>query len=247
MSTVEALDIVFFRGGENSIKTSIVESSTLFDAASSAVSTLIMKVQEKTLKNGQFSHVGIIVTHDLVPTVGLDPDKFYILESTYSMSDRARIGVQIRELVQVVTDYYEENIPSNCPRVVIGKLDMNPWVVDPEAARVNVTRVIDRYASARYDFNILTLLSAPIIKLRPLRKKFNIVMCGVYKVFKSKTAESELNAQFCSELVARVLLECEVINNVNPEDVAPVDFLTTGRLGIISTTYPLYPDMIINS
>lgn len=242
MSTVQPLDIVFFRGGESSLKSSIISSSSIIEAAMSAVSTTIMEVQRKTLGIGTFSHVGIIIDSTLMPQLGLDEDRFYILESTYGTHSNGKkiIGVQIRDFDYVVSSYYAESPTSALPRIVIGKLEENPYVINSDFCRRELYNVVNKYVSARYDFNLLTLLSTVIPVLRPFRKKFRLVVEGMHKIFKAKVLRDEIDAQFCSELVARVLMACGVMTSLDPETVAPVDFLPQGRHPIVSSTYPVY-------
>ena len=116
---LQPLDLLMFRGGD-------------------FVSASIRYLEEKMLGNGSFSHVGIVVTRELMPWLKvLEYGEKYVWESTMSIpiggfvedvpdveSGKGRFGVQIRVLEDVVESY--TNTESGA-LVAWVPLKDNPW------------------------------------------------------------------------------------------------------------------------
>src|SRR5262245_16096894 len=99
---IQPLDLIFFRGVD-------------------PVSRAICFFQERQLGRGDFSHVGLAVTREVLDLPFLEPDRVYVWESTLSapsgffarFTDRVpdaeteglRFGVQLRDLELVVPGY----------------------------------------------------------------------------------------------------------------------------------------------
>jgi len=109
---IEPLDLVLFSGND-------------------LVSSTIRRLQNKKLDVGNFSHVGVIVSSDILPNIKeLQVGEWYVWESTSSLRlpgfenevpdifGKHKLGVQIRNLKKVI-DIYNGNI-------YIGKLKNNP-------------------------------------------------------------------------------------------------------------------------
>jgi hypothetical protein len=113
----------------------VVTLITPFDlvlfSGSDFVSSTIKKLENKKLKCGEFSHVGIVVNSLVLPHIPeLIPDEFYVWESTSSLNipgmptevpdiyGKNKLGVQIRNLKSVFENYKGQ--------VYIGKLIRNP-------------------------------------------------------------------------------------------------------------------------
>ena len=95
------------------------------------ISSTIKKLENKKLKCGEFSHVGIVVNSLVLPHIPeLLPNEFYVWESTSSLNipgrpmevpdifGKNKLGVQIRHLKSVFEHYQGQ--------VYIGKLIQNP-------------------------------------------------------------------------------------------------------------------------
>lgn len=105
-------------------------------SGNSLVSKTIKFAEKEKLGLGTISHVGMIVTKEILPHIKeLKKDKFYIWESTSKKQGlfrknvkdvygKNRYGVQIRELEEVVKNYLLFQ-----GRVFWGKLNDNPWKI----------------------------------------------------------------------------------------------------------------------
>jgi hypothetical protein len=102
------LDLIFFKGGDWPSK-------------------FIQYLEEKIVGDGMFSHVGILVSKDLLPGVkGLEEGEWYVWESTMSIyipyfqeddvvnieTGKGKLGVQIRKLKDVVASYTKLESPA---------------------------------------------------------------------------------------------------------------------------------------
>jgi hypothetical protein len=114
----EPLDLLLFRGGDQ-------------------ISDLLRIGQENRNGNGDFSHVGIVVTSKILKLKTLEPGKLYIWESTFSYpiaglsdgvpdveSGKGRFGVQIRDLEQVLNSQVGDR---DHKAMGWSRLNDNPW------------------------------------------------------------------------------------------------------------------------
>jgi hypothetical protein len=180
---IQPLDLLVFRGKD-------------------FVSSTIRVVQKKFLGSGDWSHVGLVVTTDLLPIKNGKPGKLYVWESTMSgrltdgvydtESGKAKFGVQIRDL--------EELLAASCE---IGwcRLRVNPW----KEKKLMVQEFYKKHGKATYEYNIFPL--------------FKTIFSCMSKVKGSK------DKFFCSELVATIYVLVGVIEDVDPETIAPVELL----------------------
>jgi hypothetical protein len=162
------LDLLLFRGSDK-------------------VSDVICFLQNKFLNCGEFSHVGLVVNSELLPTVPqLKPGRWYVWESTMSSSggiisnfvDNAvnvetgegKFGVQIRDLEKVIDSYIGKG-----GKISWAALKNNPWKVlkDRKTLISNVTRAHTLYGTRTYDANVCALLGALFPCFRKVRDVFD--------------------------------------------------------------------------
>lgn len=213
---------------------SVLESAQPFDLAffsgSDYVSDLIKFIEYHELtdhsgglvKPGSFSHVGMIVTTEVLQHPKMEAGKLYIFESTmgghygqgvYNIDGFKNIGsdfmgVQIRPFKEVVEKY------SSC--ISLGKLADNPLnreVIDRDALKKKFTHIVETYNGITYDANCCSLLAAIFAGMRPLS----------YKIEKILGTTDWL---FCSELVAQVYKDMGILPiKTKPKYVVPMDFI----------------------
>lgn len=117
---IRPLDIILFKGVD-------------------VISDTIRILEKYETENGDFSHIGMVITSELLPLIPqLKHNILYVLESTSSygipviigdtppdvVSGHGRFGVQIRELQKVIDTYITKD---NNAKVAWGKLIDNPW------------------------------------------------------------------------------------------------------------------------
>lgn len=206
---IKPLDLALFKGGDS-------------------VSGLIQFLEKRKLNKtssagydvgpGAFSHVGIIVTSEILDDDRLDPNKLYVWESTMSGSlsdgvcnieDESFLGVQLRDFDKVLVAYDED--PDS--RIAIAHLGDTTFNRGSTRLRKRFTNLFTKYDGTRYDANFLSLGSSICPCLRPARE----------------AVENALNTEdwlFCSELVATIYKELGLFDkSVNPKNVVPTDFL----------------------
>ncbi len=192
--------------------------------------------------NGDFSHVGIILKGECLPSLKLDPHKNYLFESTilnFSLSGdtgttttrdivsgESKLGVQLREFESA----YKEYLTRGECKVAWCPLTNNPInrrseeTLGEYAQRKGelikkIEKVYIKYKDSKYEFNPISLISAMFSCCRKYRN-----------TIEDSTTES---MQFCSELVGRMYLECGIIGaDKDPRDILPVDFFGCDADGI---------------
>jgi len=211
------LDIIFFKGDD--IISEIVEKS------------------EKYETNNDFtSHVGIIVTSEILPkittkdgkVIRLNPGLLYIFESTVALNGPKDLetgknihGVQLRVLEDVIKNY----ITDDKIKVSWGKLKNNP--LDLEKVPLNrkpfdeITQtfqeLFDKYEGTSYQFNPVDLLAAAFPDFRWLRNT---------KEYITKFFSKSNDWLFCSELVVKIFQSLNIMDkNVDSGNILPVDLL----------------------
>ena len=194
-------DVIFFRG--NKIYSKVISA--------------LEKRSEYPGAN-EFTHVGMIITSDVVDHPNVKPGKFYLYESVvsgyfgYGVGDieghQWWWGVQIRDLEEIVNacDKYKTTITA------YGRLINNPLDrLSITEAKARFMEFYTAHIGIRYDVNPYSLLSSIFAKLRPCRDKIEHFV----------DSESWL---FCSELVAAVLKHMGVYSSeINERDVLPRD------------------------
>lgn len=215
---VRPLDLVMFSGNNLFSKT-------------------IQMVEKKKYGIGNISHIGLIIHRDLFPDIKqMKEDKFYIWESTSSkcrvlktnkikdIFNKSRFGVQIRDLESVIACYMQSG-----GRVFWGKIKNNPtknadqeleWIKD------KMNDILKVYGKSSYNLSLIDLGASVYPWLRPLRKFKHFLD---KKLNRTKNKPSPL---FCSEFIAIIYLELGIIENIDPRNIVPVDFLGITEKGI---------------
>jgi hypothetical protein len=193
MTNILPYDLVLFRGKD-------------------LISKVITEVQDVSTNHDEFSHIGIIVTHDILPQVpNLFPDKLYVMESTSNLSkldgpktvdNKRDFGVQIRDYNQLLQEYNGE--------IYIGKLINNPY---PAYKFLNeMQTVYDKYIDASYNANCVDLCAAAFRCFRKARNKID-------EKYKN-------NNVYCSEFVAIILKTINILPAwIDTRNYLPVDVL----------------------
>lgn len=215
---IQPLDLIFFKGSD-------------------FISDTVSITEDLAVGNGDFSHVGLIVTKELLNLEFMIPEKKYILESTVSYSDvnlingKRTSGVQIRSLNTTI-EYYLTN--PKC-KIAWGKLRNNPFIKNKEETKKKFLAVFNKYKDSQYDFNCFNLLAAAFKRFRPIRNAFTVVYDEFFV-----TLFGEKDWVFCSELVA-IIYNSLGITKCNPRDVIPMDFLGYDIDGLPMVVYkPVY-------
>jgi len=201
---LQDFDLVLFRGGDG-------------------VSHFIQKLSKARLGNGDFSHVGMIITSKTLRYRGLEDNKLYIFESTMSgnLSDgvnningQSYLGSQIRDFAEVLKAY---DAPDNTA-IAVRRLVNNPLdTMLIEEVRERMSFIFGEWNHRPYEIILSQLFYAMIPPLRVFRRE-----------------ELENKFVFCSELVARIYKEFGILPaNCNPSDVVPVDFATQDEDNIV--------------
>jgi hypothetical protein len=230
-SSLKPLDLVLFSGGD-------------------FVSGFIKYIEKKSVRKsppGQiFSHVGIIVTSDILDHPQVLPGKIYILESTmsgklgqhvYSIGREGKpfLGVQLRDFDALLPAYDQPNNTA----IAIAPLQKN--ISDPKI-KETFTHLFNQVNGIKYDVNFLSLLASAVPRLRVERDMTE-------KLLGTTTVDSDKPGWlFCSELVALVYRKLGIFpDTVNPENVLPMDFLGCdsdslehGGIPLVVKTPPIY-------
>ena len=214
--TLRPLDLVFMRG-------------------CSMYSNLISVLEKKTTGNGDFTHVGIVITNEILPDLNLKPESLYIWESTISMkrgpasvngivdevTGKGYFGVHLRNLDMLIKSSIELQKDS---RISIGILKDNPWN-DESLRQWIVSKFKSIYTSlnhTRYDMRPVSILGAIIPCMRPVRSYF--VSLDDDNLFSDKLPTD--NLLFCSELIASTYQKLGILDpEIDPSNVLPVDLL----------------------
>ncbi len=215
---VRPLDIILFRG-------------------SSYFSQIIAYCSRKMLDsppNDTFSHIGIVITREIVDDPKLEPGVLYILESTLSGTDKSKVnsihhpkkkvfGVQVRPLIDVLNEYL------SYPNTSAAYAYLNMRVKMDEGFKKTFTEIYYRVLDRIYDPNPCSLCGALFPCLREARD------------ITQELTHTE-NLIFCSELVAIILKYCNILSNkTNTSNVVPEDFIGYDRDSEIPTD--LYIDL----
>jgi hypothetical protein len=208
---IKPFDIVFFSG--NGIASDLIKF----------VQSILLNNEKDNnfVKPGEFSHVGMIITSEVVDYPGVEEGIIYLLESTISgfgkgkakdISGKPFFGVQIRRLEEVMEDYKTE--------IAIGNLINNPLLkenIDIKEIKEKFSNIVRTLLYTDYEYNLVSLGSSLIEELRPFRN------------FTNKIMNTERNL-FCSELVATILQKLNIIDEkVEVQNIVPMDLLGFDR------------------
>ena len=208
---IHPLDVIMFRGGDFiSDLIRFLEKSHLRKDSSAGYN----------IPANAFSHIGIIVTTDILNDDRLEKGKLYIWESTmsgyltdgiYNIDGGSFLGVQLRDFDEVFRSY-DADLTT---RIAVAHLKNNVFKKKKfqQNLKKKFTKLFAKYDGARYDANIFSLGSSLYSNLRPIRN-------SVERIFNTE------NWLFCSELVAMVFKELGFFSpNTEPKNVVPMDFL----------------------
>lgn len=194
-------DVILFKGG----------------ALFSNIVSLLEEHGNSVPKSGEFTHVGVVVTYDILEHKNMMKGKLYILESIVggsfghgvkNIEGNTNSGVQIRLLDDVITACDEPNESI----IACGQLIRNPLdYYTLSAINARFTAFYNAYVGKKYDANPYSMLSAIFKWLRPCRD-------NIEELF--NTTEW----YFCSELIALLFQYMEIYpQSINAKNVLPRD------------------------
>jgi hypothetical protein len=212
---IKPFDLIFFRGGD-------------------FISDIIANVQNKSFGNGEWTHVGLVLTRDILKFKG-KKNNIYVWESTMSgkMGDgvnniynKGHFGVQIRDLDSVIEGYLKVK------KTKIGwcKLINNPFDKKENESDIlyqkrisNIKKIIKNFyyknKNSSYDYTLKTFLKTIFPRLSKIK-------------FINKILHTD-NKYFCSELVAEIYKQINVLDEtIDPENIAPIELLGYSNDGI---------------
>ena len=215
---IKPFDLIAFRGGD-------------------VISDLIAILEKYEVGADTFTHVGIVVTSEILPNQNLDPDKLYILESTFAyqipliydnkpdvITGRGHFGVILRDLEEIINWY----ICNDKTKVAWCKLLNNPVINNDLITKFE--QFFDSYHNRTYDMDLLGLFGAIFPQIRGLRDLQDKLLNKMFKRIKGKDFPAW---QFCSELVANAYQLIGVIDQkFDSKNVLPIDFFGYDRDGI---------------
>ena len=213
---IKPLDLILFRGAD-------------------FVSNSIAFMQKLFLQSGDWTHVGIVITTDIIPIQNGKPDVLYLWESTMSgmvsgdnnldiEHNEGKFGVQIRELESVIKNY---NKP-DCTKVGWCKLLKNPLYGDIPTiiqTKIILEKIHKDVRSTVYNYNLLALFGT----------MFNCFCCQNKCTMElRKLTFGNDEHYFCSQLVCKIYQNIGIVRkDINPINVAPEELLGFSNEGIV--------------
>ncbi len=219
---IRPFDIILFRGSD-------FVSSTIRYLSFKAMSSDIPLEQRNEAR--QFSHIGMIVTREILDIPQLEPNKLYIWESTISgklgenvknVDGKSMLGVQIRDFDELIKAY--DN--SSKTKIAYSKVVNNPLdEMNKEEIRKNMKELYKQNNGKLYEANVFTMFAG----LFPRLRKFRIPSPFRY----------ESQFLFCSELLTIIYKKMNIIKekNIKPENVVPSDFVVDNEYSFIKEKY----------
>lgn len=195
------------------------------------ISSTISRVEKNLFGNGEWTHVGVLLTKDVLDFKNSKNGKLYIWESTMSgglsgdnvldeETNKGKFGVQIRDFEKVIQSY----LKSGNTKIAWCPLKNNPFTknsnesIDEFLNRIlklkkNLTEFYKIHKDSPYDYKILPLLKT----IYPCFGKIPLL----HKLFTSK------HKLFCSEMVTLLYQHLNLIDiNIDPETIAPVELIS---------------------
>lgn len=223
VKVIAPLDLILFRGVD-------------------LISRVVEVAERKEIGCDRFSHVGIIVNSEILPSIReLEPGKFYIWESTSTdkkdpvvdvEDGKHHFGVQIRPLEDAVKIYTSVEGGT----VTWGQLKDNPW--NDIKKKVEIIGILDKvhadFGRRTYEANFLSLLAVVFPRLRRIRDLVDTTCIDSYKLFTSWKTDSLIGPPnvpiagwlFCSELIAIIYQNLGILSkDYDARNMAPVDFI----------------------
>lgn len=213
---------VVYKNGElySNVRSQIRPFDTIFFRGNAIFSKIVALLEEygtKVPKSNDFTHVGMVVTSDILQHENVLPGKLYIFESTVGghygegikdVEGKTWFGVQLRCLDDLVPACDEPDHTL----IAWGKLIHNPVDYLPmDELKKRFTAFFNVYNNKRYDSNVYDLLSSALPFMRPFRETID-------DVFHTQ------DWYFCSEIVALAYKFMGIYPQyVNEKDVLPRD------------------------
>lgn len=252
-----SLDLTMYKTyAYQDIKSQIQPFDALFFRGSNLCSSLISVLEEYQVNSGVFTHIGIVVTSDILPRCKIDKgyfelekDKLYLLESTLLATTtgpdvttgKGKFGVQLRDAETVIPNY----IFDQTTKVAWGPLINNPYSKKDHESdealserrlilREHFCQFFEDYHDRLYEINAIGLMSAMFPILRGLRETRDKIYTKLWKKINKKATQTPIvDLQFCSELIGNVYQTIGVIDkHVNTKDILPMDFFGGDQDGI---------------
>lgn len=195
-SQIRPLDLIAFKGGD-------------------AVSAFIRYLEKQTTGSGDYSHVGVVVTTDVLDHPRMIAGRLYLLESTATgflgcgvknIENKSFFGVQITDLDKLVSKYDRSS------QTAIAVCHLRSRNFENGVVRERLNDFWRRYAGRSYQFNMLSMLAAVFPWARTWQKQAEKVLGGEDWVF-------------CSELACIAYQEAGLLDkDIVHEYVVPADF-----------------------
>lgn len=187
---------------------------------------LAKKVDPKTVPSGTFSHVGMVVTSEILNHPKIIPGHVYVFESTMSgklggnvpnIDGLAFFGTQLRDYEILIPKYLASSSKDKKCKIAVGKLRNNPFISSNSKTRRllknKFSQVFHTYNNISYDANVFSLAGAGWSCCRPARDDMEDLF-------------NTTDWLFCSELIAVIYKELGIIPyDIDPKNVLPMDFL----------------------
>lgn len=230
---IQPFDLLAFKGGD-------------------IMSDLISVLEKYEFEVGTFTHVGMVVTSDILPKYKdftLEKDKIYIFESTFTynvkgftdgppdvITKSGWFGVQLRDLEEVIPSY----ITNEKTEVAWCSLINNPYNESTKKKlSKKFSKFFESYEGRFYEMDVESLLASMFPCLRSIRSVRDNIFVHLYQTFHlhglMKDSEGPAGWQFCSELVANVYQMIGIIpKSVNTKNILPINFFGFDHEGIPS-------------
>lgn len=215
IDSIQPLDLIFFRGND-------------------FVSDTISILQQIKLGSGEFTHVGMVVNNELLPTITqLKSGKLYVLESTISIpypgsgpmtpdivSGEGIFGVQIRELEDVIRTY---TITEGAV-LAWTKLKHNPFFSNKQFVINMVETIYNKVKNKGYEINCFELFGSLFSCVRPIRDNLITITIEDHKILITKNDGSQM--YFCSELIGLIYKSISILPDyIDERNIVPMDLL----------------------
>lgn len=196
---------------------------------SEGVSDLIAYMEKRMLPapakgvKDTFSHVGMVISREIVDHPLMQPGKLYIWESTISgrlgqnvydidHPNETFLGVIVRPLEELL-EAYDDGGQNTKAYMAWCPLRKPPRGLGTEAFKTRFNTIFQKYNGRDYNANALTLFGAIIPGLRKIAQPIENLL-GTNECL------------FCSELVATVWRDLGIIpSTIKPVNVVPMDLL----------------------
>lgn len=196
------------------------------------ISNTIRQLQKYDISHDiadNFSHIGMVVTSDILDYEFVKPGKIYIIESSISgrfgqgvktVEGKSKFGVILRDFDELVHKY-DKSIKT---KIAVGhvKKEKNPFLKatnkkKQKALKAKFTKYFHTVNHVSYDLNPISLLST-----------FNTPLTYPFRLIRKFISDfTDTNGwTICSALIASVYIHMGIWpENIEPKNTLPVDFL----------------------